>query len=68
MSAEHDNHGRTAANWTGASIIMVASVVGTLGVILAQPLIFWAGVLLVIIGIVAWKVMAGMGYGSQDTP
>jgi hypothetical protein len=68
MSAEHDNHGQTPANWTGASIIMLAFLIGTLGVVLAQPLVFWLGVILIPVGIVVWKVMSGMGYGSQDTP
>ena len=43
----HDNHGRTPANWTGAIIIMLAFVVGTIGVIMAQQVIFWIGVGLV---------------------
>ena len=45
MSTEHDNHGRTPANWTGATIITLAFIVGTLGVVLAQPIVFWIGVL-----------------------
>lgn len=66
MSAEHDNHGQTPANWTGAGIIMLAFLVGTIGLVIAEPLVFWLGVLLVAVGGVVWKVMAGMGYGSPD--
>ncbi len=66
MTGEHDNHGKTPANWTGSIIIMIAFTVGTLGVVLAQPLVFWLGVALVVVGIVAWKVMSGMGYNSND--
>jgi hypothetical protein len=62
----HDNHGQTPANWTGASIIMLAFVVGTLGVVLAQPIIFWVGVALIPVGIGVWKVMSGMEAGSED--
>lgn len=62
----HDNHGRTPANWTGASIIMLAFVVGTLGVVLAQPIIFWIGVGLVVVGMITWKVMLGMEASSED--
>lgn len=62
----HDNHGRTPANWTGASIIMIAFVVGTLGVVLDNRILFWVGVALIPIGIVTWKVMAGMEAGSED--
>lgn len=68
MSAEHDNHGQTPANWTGAGIIMLAFIVGTLGVVLDQPIVFCIGVGLIVVGLVVWKLMAGMGYGSTDTP
>jgi hypothetical protein len=65
MSTEHDDHGRTPANWTGATIIMIAFIVGTLGVVLAQPIIFWVGAGLVLVGMVVWKVMAGMESSSD---
>lgn len=63
--SEHDNHGRTPANWTGATIIMIAFLVGTVGVVIAQPVVFWIGVLLVAVGMAVWKVMAGMEAGSD---
>ena len=63
---EHDNHGQTPANWTGATIIMLAFIVGTLGVVLAQPIVFWVGVALIPIGMVVWKVMSGMAASSED--
>ncbi len=65
MSSEHDHHGRTPANWTGATIIMIAFIVGTAGVVVAQPIVFWLGVLLIPVGIGVWKVMAGMETGSD---
>jgi hypothetical protein len=65
MSTEHDDHGRTPANWTGATIIMIAFIVGTLGVVLAQPIIFWVGAGLVVVGMAVWKVMAGMESSSD---
>jgi hypothetical protein len=65
MSTEHDNHGRTPANWTGATIITLAFIVGTLGVVIAQPIVFWIGVLMIPFGLVVWKVMAGMESSSD---
>ena len=62
----HDNHGQTPANWTGATIIMLAFVVGTVGVVLAQPIMFWIGVAMIPIGLVVWKVMSGMEASSED--
>ena len=57
MSAEHDDHGSTPAAWTAVSIIMVAFLVGGLGVLIAQPWVFWAGVVLAVVGVVVGKVM-----------
>ena len=65
MSTEHDNHGRTPANWTGATLITLAFIVGTLGVVLAQPIVFWIGVVLIPVGMIVWKVMAGMESSSD---
>jgi hypothetical protein len=66
MADQHDDHGSTPAAWTAVSIIMVAFVVGSIGVLLAQPWLFWVGVGLVVIGIVAGKVMQMMGLGAKQ--
>ena len=65
MSTEHDNHGRTPANWTGATIITLAFIVGTLGVVLDQQVVCWIGVVMIPVGLVVWKVMAGMESSSD---
>jgi hypothetical protein len=67
MSTEHDNHGRTPANWTGATIITLAFIVGTLGVVLDQQVVFWIGVAMIPLGLIVWKVMAGMESSSDAT-
>jgi hypothetical protein len=66
MSAEHDDHGSTPAAWTAVTIIMIAFVVGGVGVLIAQPWVFWAGVVLTVIGIVVGKVMQMMGMGATS--
>jgi hypothetical protein len=63
---EHDIEGKTPANWTGATIVTLAFVVGTFGVAIAQPLIFWVGVVILVAGMVTWKVMLGMEASSED--
>lgn len=64
MSTEHDDHGSSPAAWTAVSIIMVAFLVGGLGVLIAQPWVFWAGVVLAVVGVVVGKVMQMMGMGA----
>lgn len=65
MSAEHDNHGSTPAAWTAVTIIMVAFAVGALGVATGTTWLFWAGVVIAVIGIVVGKVMQMMGMGAK---
>jgi Family of unknown function (DUF6704) len=65
MSDAHDNHGSTPAAWTAVIIVIVAFVVGGVGVLLAQPWLFWVGVGLIVVGIVAGKVMQMMGMGAK---
>ena len=64
MSAEHDDHGSTPAAWTAVTIIMIAFVVGGIGVLIAESWVFWAGVVLAIVGIAVGKVMQMMGMGA----
>lgn len=56
--------GRTPAAWTAVTIMLIAFVVGTLGVCIAQPWMFWLGVALIVVGAVVGKVMAMMGMGQ----
>jgi len=64
MSTEHDDHGSSPAAWTAVSIIMVAFLLGGLGILIAQPWVFWAGVVLAVVGVVVGKVMQMMGMGA----
>jgi uncharacterized membrane protein len=67
MTAHRDNHGSTPAAWTAVTIIMVAFLVGGIGVVLALPWLFWVGVGLVVVGLVVGKVMQMMGMGADQT-
>jgi hypothetical protein len=66
MSDEHDDHGSTPAAWTAVTIIMVAFLVGGVGVWLAEAWLFWVGVALVVVGLVVGKVMQMMGMGARE--
>lgn len=65
MSEEHDNHGQTPAAWAVSIIVMLAFLVGTLGVVFAQPIVFWIGVALLPVAGITGKVLQGMGYGAE---
>lgn len=59
------NHGNTPAAWTAVLIIMLAFLVGTIAVVIANWPLFWiGGVGLGIVGIIVGWVMAMMGMGK----
>jgi H+/gluconate symporter-like permease len=60
----HD-HGSTPAAWTMVVIITLASIVSTLGVMLANWPMFWVGIGLVGVGVVVGKVMQRTGAKTQ---
>ena len=64
--SEHVDHGHTVAAWTAVIIISIAFAVGTFGVVIAKPAVFWAGVGLIAVGGVAGKVLAQMGFGAKS--
>jgi hypothetical protein len=66
MTADHDNHGSTPAAWTAVTIIMIAFLVGGIGVVIAQPPVFWVGVGLVAVGLIVGKIMQMMGMGADE--
>jgi hypothetical protein len=69
MSEEHENHGQTPAAWTAVSIVMLAFVIGTAGVIMGNMLVFWiGGVGLAIVGGIVGRVMSMMGMGLAPKP
>lgn len=61
---QYSSHGNTPAAWTACIIIMVAFLVGGIGLITKQPTVFWVGVALAIVGVVVGYVMSLMGYGQ----
>lgn len=65
MSTEHDDHGHTVAAWTAVGIAILGFLVGSIGVVIAQPPVFWIGVALLPVAGVAGKVLALMGFGAK---
>ena len=62
------SHGNTPAAWTASLIIMLAFLIGTIGVVMANWYVFWiGGVGLGIVGIIAGWVMSMMGMGNART-
>jgi hypothetical protein len=65
MSDSPADHGHTVAMWTAVLIAMLGFLLGCIGVVIVNPLVFWIGVALLPVAGIAGKVLALMGYGKQ---
>lgn len=57
-------HGNTVAAWVAVAIIMAAFIIGGIAILLAAWTLFWASVVLAVLGGVAGKVLQMMGFGQ----
>ncbi len=64
-TAHHDDHGSTPAAWTTVTIIMIAFLVGTIGIMIGSWVTFGIGAALVVVGAIVGKVMQMMGMGKK---
>ena len=62
---KHVHHGRTPAAWAGTMITLVAFLVGGIGLVLGNWAIFWVGVVLVVVAVIATVVLRKMGFGAD---
>lgn len=59
------NHGSSPAAWTGVAIVLLGFVIGGLGLVIENMLVFWIGVACAPIGAIAGYTMGKMGLGAQ---
>ncbi|MFJ9816284.1 HGxxPAAW family protein [Streptomyces sp. NPDC101151] len=58
------SHGHTPAAWTGVTIAFIGFCVSGAFMVMAQPLGFWAGMVIVVLGGVVGAAMRAMGLGQ----
>ena len=63
--SDHSGHGNTVAAWTGVVIAIIAFFVGTIGVVIAKPSVFWIGIGLLAVAALVGKVLSLMGFGAE---
>ncbi|NUR08201.1 MAG: hypothetical protein HOQ22_10595 [Nocardioidaceae bacterium] len=60
------HHGNTPAAWTGVTVILIGFVVGSIGLIAENWVVFWAGVVIgVLVGPIVGKILQVMGLGAE---
>ncbi len=62
-----DNHGNTPAAWTAVVVALLGFLVGGIGLMVGSMTMFWVGVALAPVALVAGSIMSKMGYGSAGT-
>src|SRR4051794_41409731 len=62
------SHGHTPAAWTGVTIAFIGFCVSGAFMVMAQPLGFWAGMVIVVLGGVVGGIMRAMGPGQPQQP
>ncbi|MFH8371339.1 HGxxPAAW family protein [Streptomyces sp. NPDC018031] len=60
-----NNHGHTPAAWTGVIIAFIGFGISAAFTVLAEPIGFWAGLVVVAIGGVVGLAMRMAGLGQQ---
>jgi len=65
-AAPPTNHGRTVAAWVTVSVVVLGALVSSAGVVVALPWLFWAGLGLVVIGVVLGRVLKMLGFGQPS--
>lgn len=69
MSDEiHEDHGHSVAAWTCVAILIIASLVISLGVAFGSHLLDILGVILVAVGVAAGVILSKTGFGAASAP
>jgi len=64
-AAKHVHHGQTPAAWAGSSLTLVAFILGAIGLLLQNWIMFWIAVVLVVIALIATQVLRKTGHGAD---
>jgi len=69
MTDEHlpgEGHGNTVAAWTAVAVMLIGSTISGVAVWIAEPVLFWVGVGVIVVGAIAGKVLQVMGLGQSS--
>jgi hypothetical protein len=65
-SKRRDEHGHTPAAWTTVAFLIVGFGIGCIGCILAEPVVVYVAIGVVLLGGIVGKIMQMMGMGQYD--
>ena len=62
-----DNHGKTMAGWVTTAGLVIAAILGALGMMIPALVLIWVGIGVAVAALVAGVVMRALGYGQPLT-
>lgn len=62
---EHESHGNTLAAWVTVGILLLGSAIMSWAVAFPNMALFIGGIVVCVVGLIAGRVMVGMGYGKD---
>lgn len=64
-----DSHGHSVAAWVGVAIMLVGTFLACWGVVYQPDVLLWVGLVISLIGALAWYLLdrAGMGEATEST-
>jgi hypothetical protein len=68
QNVDHASHGNSVAAWTAVVVIALGFLIGTVAVVANTPVLYAVGVVVVILGAIAGKVLSAMGFGASGHP
>lgn len=66
MSSAHDDHGSTPAAWTAVTVILIGMTISGAALWWSHVAAFWLGMAVCVVGAVAGKVLAALGFGQAS--
>lgn len=60
------NHGHTPAAWVTTISVLIGVVAAAIGVLNAFVWLFWVGIGIAVLGVIAGKVLAILGFGQPS--
>lgn len=65
--APNSNEGKTLAGWTLMYVVGLGALLVALGMVLATSPLLWAGVAVIVLGLIASATLRALGHGQPRT-
>jgi hypothetical protein len=62
---KHVHHGRTLAAWVGSLLAMLATIMGGIGVLVQNWVLFWIAAAVMVVGVVSARILQATGHGAR---